>query len=207
MANKQLISCATKAGPPTINDDALDGYFVGDQLFDTAGLILYRCSDNTPGAAVWQVISPNAQTAGLAVTALQNNPVATTWYNFGGIFITNLEKGTHLLEAFLTWEAVINAGAADDLMAVEAALAIDATPALGVANGYATMMRDDGANPASYFASVALKAVVTVAGGEDVYIHGRVHATLGTPTSAFLQLLGDDVLVKSTFVMATKLKI
>jgi hypothetical protein len=43
----------TKAGTPTVTDDASLGYIVGSLIWDTTNSILYKCTDNTGGAAVW----------------------------------------------------------------------------------------------------------------------------------------------------------
>jgi len=43
----------TKAGTPTTSDDDTEGYIVGSLIQDTTNSILYRCTDNTTGAAVW----------------------------------------------------------------------------------------------------------------------------------------------------------
>jgi hypothetical protein len=43
----------TKAGTPTVTDDASLGYLVGSLIWDTTNSILYKCTDNTGGAAVW----------------------------------------------------------------------------------------------------------------------------------------------------------
>jgi hypothetical protein len=43
----------TKAGTPDINDDLADGFLVGSLIWDTTNSILYKCTDNTGGAAVW----------------------------------------------------------------------------------------------------------------------------------------------------------
>ena len=43
----------TKAGAPTTSDDSTQGYIVGSIIFDTTNSILYRCTNNSTGAAVW----------------------------------------------------------------------------------------------------------------------------------------------------------
>lgn len=43
----------TKAGTPTTTDDSTEGYLVGSLIWDTTNSILYKCTDNTDGAAVW----------------------------------------------------------------------------------------------------------------------------------------------------------
>ena len=48
----------TKAGAPTASDDDLQGFIVGSLIWDTTNSILYRCTDNTTGAAVWLQVGP-----------------------------------------------------------------------------------------------------------------------------------------------------
>lgn len=43
----------TKAGAPTTSDDSTQGFIVGSLIFDTTNSILYRCTNNSTGAAVW----------------------------------------------------------------------------------------------------------------------------------------------------------
>ena len=43
----------TKAGTPTVTDDINEGFVVGSLIWDTTNSILYKCTDNTGGAAVW----------------------------------------------------------------------------------------------------------------------------------------------------------
>lgn len=61
------------AGPPTINDDASDGYSAGSVWIDTTDVPneAYRCSDPTVGAAVWLQTTLTADE--LALVALSGN--------------------------------------------------------------------------------------------------------------------------------------
>jgi hypothetical protein len=43
----------TKAGTPTVTDDINEAFVVGSLIWDTTNSILYKCTDNTGGAAVW----------------------------------------------------------------------------------------------------------------------------------------------------------
>jgi hypothetical protein len=43
----------TKAGTPTVTDDINEAFVVGSLIWDTTNSILYKCTDNTNGAAVW----------------------------------------------------------------------------------------------------------------------------------------------------------
>lgn len=52
----------TKAGTPTTTDDVNEGYVVGSLIWDTTNSILYKCTDNTGGAAVWAVAIGSSQT-------------------------------------------------------------------------------------------------------------------------------------------------
>lgn len=45
----------TKAGTPTTTDDGTAGYLVGSLIWDTTNSILYKCTDNTAGAATWDL--------------------------------------------------------------------------------------------------------------------------------------------------------
>lgn len=42
---------------PTVTDDGSDGYEIGSTIVDTASGIVYMCTDETAGAAVWKNIS------------------------------------------------------------------------------------------------------------------------------------------------------
>ena len=48
----------TKAGTPTTTDDNTQGFIVGSLIWDTTNSILYHCTDNTTGAAVWRQVGP-----------------------------------------------------------------------------------------------------------------------------------------------------
>jgi len=52
----------TKAGAPTTSDDSTQGYIVGSLIWDTTNSILYKCTDNTGGAAVWAAVIGSPQT-------------------------------------------------------------------------------------------------------------------------------------------------
>jgi hypothetical protein len=45
---------------PTVNDDSGDGYVVGSLWIDTTNDKIYRCTDNSSGAAVWPHLSSGA---------------------------------------------------------------------------------------------------------------------------------------------------
>lgn len=45
------------AAAPTVDNDATDGVRVGDEWLDTTAVKLYKCFDNSEGAAVWKEVT------------------------------------------------------------------------------------------------------------------------------------------------------
>ena len=77
----------TKAGAPTTSDDSTQGFIVGSLIFDTTNSILYRCTNNSTGAAVWEVYyDPKALTKIVGVT--DSAPVTGTTANTALRWIT-----------------------------------------------------------------------------------------------------------------------
>jgi len=104
----------TKAGTPTTSDDNTQGYIVGSLIWDTTNSILYKCTDNSTGAAVWETAIKSTlidlirtgttiptsvtryATEGLAgvttglIVTICPNAVFTTF----SVFITSAQSGT-----------------------------------------------------------------------------------------------------------------
>lgn len=70
----------TKAGAPTTTDDSTQGYIVGSLIFDTTNSILYRCTDNTPSAAVWTDRFDQFSTAAFINLGFATIPSGATQY-------------------------------------------------------------------------------------------------------------------------------
>lgn len=60
----------TNATPPNANHDYEDGFTVGDTWWDSAAGVLYVCTDNSTGAAVWGSLSPSSISYPLTHTGL-----------------------------------------------------------------------------------------------------------------------------------------
>lgn len=64
----------TAAGNPTVDNDGINGYGVGDQILNTVTLLLWTCVDVSTGAAVWRnaaavlTLPPGASTAAAGTT-------------------------------------------------------------------------------------------------------------------------------------------
>lgn len=68
----------TKAGAPTTSDDSTQGFIVGSLLWDTTNSILYRCTDNTVGAAVWTVAISGGGGSGTVTSVALSAPAEFT---------------------------------------------------------------------------------------------------------------------------------
>lgn len=71
--------------PPTVNDDTTGGYTVGSKWFDSVGITTYICSDNTDGAAVWNVIglksTVSATAPGITNDSSDGYSVGSHWWD------------------------------------------------------------------------------------------------------------------------------
>lgn len=67
---KELIPIVLSTSAPAVTDDIDQGYRKGQLWLHTTGPALYICSDNTNGAAVWNVLASGAVTAAASSFAL-----------------------------------------------------------------------------------------------------------------------------------------
>jgi hypothetical protein len=98
----------TKAGTPTTTDDSTEGYIVGSLIQDTTNNILYRCTDNTTGAAVWT----NANVQSEIIRAGSTIPTTATRWMVAGLsgmgtsLVANMvEKAIHTNYRVMTGSA------------------------------------------------------------------------------------------------------
>jgi len=80
----------TKAGTPDANDDSVDGYVVGSLIYDTTNDNMYRCTDNTAGAAVWKKRRTKSTISGRNIISMAAS--ASTFFPLDGISTSNLNQ-------------------------------------------------------------------------------------------------------------------
>jgi hypothetical protein len=88
----------TKAGAPTTSDDSTQGYIVGSLIQDTTNSILYECTDNTAGAAVWAYADIQSEIirAGAVVPASSTRWLVSGLSGFSTSVAVNIaEKAIH----------------------------------------------------------------------------------------------------------------
>lgn len=80
-----------KAGAPTTTDDSIQGYIVGSLIFDTTNSILYRCTDNTPSAATWEVYyDPKTTIQSITISGASVTTTANTAQDITGLVTPTL---------------------------------------------------------------------------------------------------------------------
>jgi len=98
----------TKAGTPTTSDDSTQGYIVGSLIWDTTNSILYRCTDNTGGAAVWTYANIDSEIirAGSTIPAATSRWLVPGLSGFGTSAVVNIaEKAIHTTFRIITSSA------------------------------------------------------------------------------------------------------
>lgn len=83
-------------GPPTVNNDATQGYGVGSTWYDTTNNVFWQCASASAGASIWRPVTSGVVGsligANMNVTTdqvLTGHIVAGVKYSIGRIIVTN----------------------------------------------------------------------------------------------------------------------
>lgn len=107
------------ASNPGVNDDSTAGYIIGSTVFSLASNGLYKCTDNTPGAAVWALVPFGSPITPAALTKADDTNVTLT---LGGTPATALLQAVALTLGWTGQLSMARGGTGKNLTAANGAI-------------------------------------------------------------------------------------
>lgn len=102
----------TASTPPTVNDDIDREVDIGDLWIDTAANKIYGCSDNADGAAVWNLLAPEAGNVTSSTVDPTVNDDTTGGYVVGDTWVNTVTGDafivTDVTAGAANWELITN---------------------------------------------------------------------------------------------------
>lgn len=93
---------------PTATDDISKNYFVGSKWVNTTTKIEFTCIDNTSGAAIWSIATPDIATQAEAEAGTDNKKVMTPLRVFQAIAKWITTKAIGKVESFTNTKITAN---------------------------------------------------------------------------------------------------